>query len=129
MSPKLSFEHQPNTTMTADEQRVAIAKACGWNPDPSDRRPDESWGFSTRFPEWVHLHHLPDYLSDLNACAEMEKTLSYEELYDYWSHLEDIVEELPKDETSPNEVEWWQFHASAPQRCKAFLLTKGEWKP
>jgi hypothetical protein len=53
-------------TMTPEQQRIAIAEACGWKVHPKDRFiviPPNS-------PNSVQpLHTLPDYLNDLNACS------------------------------------------------------------
>lgn len=120
---------QPNTTMDTTEQIKAIATACGWTSCESIR--GSVFGFPPGILDEGQFFDKspPDYLSDLNACHSMEKTLTYEELYDYWKYLEEIMEEILEDEASPTGVDLWHFHATAPHRCKAFLLTKGEWKP
>lgn len=56
----------------------------------------------------------PNYPSDLNACHEMEKVLTYEQICDYGDWL-------PKDD-------WGLIHATAAQRAEAFLRTIGKWE-
>lgn len=63
---------------------------------------------------------LPDYLNDLNACAEFEKNMTDEEWRIYsaeivsltlWDRATDTVKRI--------------LQANARQRCLAFLKTKG----
>ena len=67
--------------MNALDQEIAIAKVCGWthtktvhNPDPSayGTHPIHTADVAWDLP-------LPDYLNDLNAMHEAEKTLT-----DHW---------------------------------------------
>lgn len=92
--------------MKSEEQRIAIAKACGWN------------GFN---PD-----NIPDYLNDLNAMHEAEKTLTIEQNYVYWNTLRDLI---CVDE---NTGHWCDLkasgHATAAERAEAFLRTLGLWK-
>ena len=58
--------------MKPEEQRVAIAKACGWQFIPEycngEDQPPE---FTTVTPDGRHLcGYYPDYLNDLNAMNE-----------------------------------------------------------
>lgn len=131
--------------MTSEEKRIAIAEACGWNIAHHNAPPSafaESWeiirpdGSNThcafyaeaktkkgrarqdqgRADAWRRAR-FPDYLTDLNAMHEAEKTLSREpegefemSVYDrYWAHVRDLAEgDL--------------LHATAAQRADAFLL-------
>jgi hypothetical protein len=73
--------------MTPDEQRIAIAEACGWVA--------HSWvGYKGRKCQgWLNTKtnlrslHLPDYLTDLNAMHEAEKVLTPEQRDTYCDHL------------------------------------------
>jgi hypothetical protein len=97
--------------MKTEQQRIAIAEACGWGNIPWEKtsalghlialKPDKSTGF------------MPDYLNDLNAMHEAEKVLTYDQFDDYYI-------ELAKRMVRP-------FHATASQRAEAFLRTIGKW--
>lgn len=92
--------------MTPQEINIAIATACGWKPSPR-------WGIEI----WIDpsgsscfSDERPNYYGDLNACAEMEATLTHYEAWDYCDYLDGNVS------------------AKAHQRCKAFLHVKGLWQ-
>jgi len=100
--------------MTQDQQQRAIEKACEWEPLPEGYyHPDNPIGQTP-----------PDYLTDLNACHEMEKVLP-RQLYhvDYWQkgygRFQQILSELT---ITP-------YSATANQRAEAFLRTLGLWQP
>jgi hypothetical protein len=88
--------------MTPEEQRVAIAEACGWK---TGYRDPEAW------------HPLPDYLNDLNAMHEAEKVLNEKQ--------EDIMNSTLWDIMGGRKYLW---HATASQRAEALLRTVGKWK-
>jgi len=98
--------------MNKEKQRIAIAKACGWSDCDPDiiqyaaRRPDGSWGI------------MPDYLNDLNAMHEAEKSLTVSQ----WAYYLDNL----TDPYSPN----WEaaVRATAAQRAEAFLRTLNLWE-
>lgn len=97
--------------MTNEQMRIAIAEACGWEVISNtlcNVKPDKNGD-----PEIEPIAPLPDYLNDLNACAEFEKTLTDSELW----QIDAILFNLP-DCRAP-------FVATARQRCIAFLKTKG----
>lgn len=99
--------------MNKEQQRIKIAKACGWKsefvavPDGDEGdiwiKPD---GFSGE---------LPDYLNDLNAMHEAEKTLSEDNRKSYRGWLVVVC--------CGN-----HWHATAAQRAEAFLRTLNLWK-
>jgi hypothetical protein len=103
--------------MSPERQRIAIAEACGWTPDP--------FGYYVKDPAGIagprfRLDELPDYLNDLNAMHEAEmwmfessETLEgAERLSLYTKHLTALDHPL---------------FATAAQRAKAFLKTFGKW--
>ena len=100
--------------MNPEKQRIAIAEACGWKVHPKDRFiviPPNS-------PNSVQpLYTLPDYLNDLNALHEAEKTLKVK--IEYYEHLRDVC---GRDSVGS------AFTATAPQRAEAFLKTLNLWK-
>jgi hypothetical protein len=102
--------------MTEHEQRIAIAQAVGWkfklwhNPSSSDKL----W-VGPHDELYAHGQYPPDYLHDLNACHEMEKTLKIgDEWATYYSHFVDDG--------------GVKINATASQRALAFLKTKGLWQ-
>jgi hypothetical protein len=118
---------------------VAIAEACGWIPK-------KSWKLEGRIKKDFHWEHsvtgertfkIPNYYEDLNACHVMEKILESDGglKFEYHNHLFEI---LPCDENhgpcglgSDGEENadimtpsgFTMLHATAPQRCEAFLKT------
>jgi hypothetical protein len=95
--------------MTQEEQRVAIAEACGEDSDSIVRE------------------LIPDYLNDLNAMHEAEKMLTQDQLIDYSRHLGKLVTiHLPASRAA-----WMDFkliNSTASQRAEAFQGTIGKWK-
>ena len=103
--------------MNPEQQRVAIAEACG-----RVQRPDGSW-----FPIGKDYGSagIPDYLNDLNAMHEAEKVLGAC-WPTYCEHLLEIVE--PEPRTLEICHRWNLLHATASQRAEAFLRTIGKWE-
>ncbi len=116
--------------MTPEEQRIAIATACGWTDihdwkaagvvgiDPCDKARD----------------NIPDYLDDLNAMHEAEKVLTEDQWGDYvnW-HLRCTVAAAKTNSRikcsvypMPGEIQGL-VHATAAQRAEAFLRTLNLW--
>ena len=105
--------------MTKEEQRIAIAEACGWkNVDAGFGRVR---GVTTRhkgtLSEFDVCVDVPNYPFDLNAMHEAEKVLTREQEKEYDYQLEAAC--------CPFEYGW---HATASQRAEAFLRTIGKWK-
>jgi hypothetical protein len=111
--------------MNKEQQRIAIAVACGWtyprivNEDPMGRPPETTDRFEV----------VPDYLNDLNAMHEAEKTLPNHQHQVFYRHLERIVSGEPYDEEGHYGAGWLfhNVHATATQRAEAFLRTIGKW--
>lgn len=111
--------------MHPEEQRIAIAKACGWTKFTPDTiqytacRADGKWGM------------IPDYLNDLNAMAEAFNTLPESTHVTYGRHLQEICNEglvgyipcYPEDFAGLARI----AHATAAQRAEAFLKTLNFW--
>jgi hypothetical protein len=130
--------------MTPDEINVAIAEACGariitkrfedghkgsrrygkkwaWNGDESTPCAHAGGGaFGWGWNQEAGALELPNYHGSLDACAEMEATLTEDEWKDYCIPL------------GGRDTNWTGakklLSAKAPQRCEAFLRTKGLWK-
>ena len=96
--------------MNPEQQRVAIAEACG-----RVQRPDGSW-----FPIGKDYGSagIPDYLNDLNAMHDAEKVLVRLQWVSYSRRLQTLCDESVT----------WPIHATASQRAEAFLRTIGKWE-
>jgi len=108
--------------MKPEKQRIAIAEACGWkNADhPDAMKLKQGWIMPEKWcmdPKGVlrFNHHRPDYLTDLNAMHEAEKTLDYDDLNDMEESVSFHFGVTP-------------FHSTAAQRAEAFLKTIGKWE-
>jgi len=99
--------------MNPEQQRIAIAEACGWQSITSFGK--NVTGVLNQSPNSIR-EHIPDYLNDLNAMHEAEQSIP-EGLTAYWIELVNICGSL-----IPASV------ASAQQRAEAFLKTIGKWE-
>ena len=94
--------------MTPEQQRIAIAEACGWEPLPEGHfHPDNPIGQT-----------MPNYLNDLNSMHEAEKVLVRLQWVSYLRRLQTLCDESVT----------WPIHATASQRAEAFLRTIGKWE-
>jgi hypothetical protein len=112
--------------MTPEQQRIAIAEACGW------KCKKESYHAKPPNGQWEYMDKLPDYLNDLNAMHEAEKMLTEEQLYIYGNQLDRIT--LPKTKMTMCYIHGPEagmypelFRATATQRAEAFLKTLNPW--
>jgi hypothetical protein len=111
---------------------ISIAEGCGWTRDVAgqwldpDRfyRPSGSLTYAQHSVEF-NSGGLPDFLNDLNAMHEVEKTLSVMGLARYNFELHRIV---VNQEGLTCEAAGWVTNATARQRAEAFLRTIGKWK-
>jgi len=107
--------------MKPEEQRIEIAKACGWTKftpgtiQYTARRADGLWGM------------IPDYPNDLNAMHEAEKLLTD----DQWDREEGYLDQLEiVTGTRHMKPGATRVHAAtAAQRAEALLKTLNLWKP
>jgi hypothetical protein len=105
--------------MTPEQQRIAIAEACGWLFDHV--RNDAMY----YLPE--KDFHVGDPLHDLNAMHEAEQTLWEKD----WTCRHDFVDKLSRI-MSPTHGHHQQsgldlLDATAAERAEAFLRTIGKW--
>lgn len=112
--------------MNEQDQRIAIAEAL-----PKlfyiDTFSKELW--------WIAPFQLTaikvDRFNDLNACHEMEETLTPDQRASYAKALYYTIPEANiscyQDDLQFDEY-WELIHATAAQRCEAFLRTKNLWK-
>jgi len=108
--------------MDKEKQRIAIAQACGLTP-PFIIKNEGKWRAKKEI--WT----VPDYLNDLNAMHEAEKTLNHEDRVLYVGHMYEIFErEGSGIEFCDNpQVAATVIHATAAQRAESFLRTIGKW--
>jgi len=116
--------------MTEEQQKIAIAEACGWTAEQDS---NGYWRAVKQKDAAVELWlseqtvwsvGIPDYLSDLNAMHEAEKTLNELSWMHYLRNLAEIVRK-PKQ----CEIQISQYvHANAAQRAEAFLRTINKWE-
>lgn len=125
--------------MTPEAQRIAIAEACGWRPLKSSPQIWYHDGLKRHaFPHGGLIHAqrmekklpcyeylLPDYLNDLNAMHEAEKTLKGMQCQNYQLWLIGFArgEHFIANKTP----DCYEFHVTAAQRAEAFLRTIGKW--
>lgn len=118
--------------MNKEQQRIAIAEACGWTVERDSEgywRARDGIGNYT-FELWISESNvwsvgLPDYLNDLNAMHEAEKVLTNQQKEKYLDILSDFTE--GRRDTS---YVWHDtVFATAAQRAEAFLKTLNLWKP
>lgn len=127
--------------MKPEEQRIAIAEACGWHISPPSLAANgwalkdgkgchiSSWWLTDEEARratptlYSRLSELPDYLSDLNSMHEAEKILTGLQWRDYIANLIYVVDGGP-----PKVNMFFIYTATAAQRAEAFLRTIGKWR-
>jgi hypothetical protein len=97
--------------MSPEQQRIAIAEACGWT---------FCEGLTGRPPKKGYAY-IPDYLNSLDAMHEAEKVLKGVQPEDYWGEVAHLVPDT--------KGMFGILHATAAQRAEAFLRTLNLWKP
>jgi hypothetical protein len=95
--------------MTPEQQRIAIAEACGWTDIRKQKIGNDRNLWGTKDGQ---RNRIPDYPGDLNAMHEAEKVLTSEQEKEYAYQLEAVC--CPRD---------YGWHATAAQRAEAFLRT------
>jgi hypothetical protein len=101
--------------VSPEQQRIAIAKACGWLQSRTC-----NWGgwWYLKKGKRAYQQTPPDYLNDLNAMHEAEKMLNresgYHEIGGYGLYLVALEHNVS---------------STAAQRAEAFLKTLNLWKP
>lgn len=108
--------------MTPEQQRIAIAEACGWVPDV---RGNGIW----YAPKEHGPKQLPDYLNDLNAMHEAEKVLRQNQFHfvDYYGNLFKVISGKSHYDGDIGYFGFELVNATASQRAEAFLRTIGRW--
>lgn len=136
--------------MTEQEINIAVAKACGWkwyrrpSTGPWAKKPMRSLyhpdlmkplelalaDMTERECNYVFMVRegmIPNYAHDLNACFEFEETMTDGEVQKYFDQLVWVTSKVSNAHRFG--VNYWSiYHATAPQRCQAFLRVKGLWR-
>ena len=137
--------------MTEEQQRIAIAEACGWKwftvvaemeyggrvPVPLKQRRK----FLAK-PECIHqgiepapddmqkrefwASGVPNHLNDLNAMHEAERIVYQTQSADWAGRYNQALCDVADRATDTLEYNW-EWHATAAQRAEAFLRTIGKW--
>jgi len=108
--------------LSDEELRTKAAELQGWQEISDDGSCGVPEGFATGFGGCRHcngnIYDTPNWPADLNACAEMESILTGLQL----AHYQDTLYRLC------DEYDIAYFHATARQRCEAYVLvmTEGE---
>jgi hypothetical protein len=112
--------------MTQQEQRSAIAEACGF------KREERGYGSYTRIEDGeeftYYSHDLPDFLTDLNAMHEAEEALHNKNHAQLCVVYRDYLNEFMERDQSHGNAQGLGYHANAAQRAEAFLRTLNLWK-
>ena len=115
--------------MTEEEQRIAIAEACGWTECQLIKSYDgKQVPYGVAPNESPILKETPDYLNDLNAMHEAEKMLSDQQAWDCvvlligWKPAPSGFPLLSKSQSIA------LYKATATQRAEAFLKTLNLWE-
>ena len=114
--------------MTPEQQRIAIAEACGLtNVAPMIVKNVKHEGDDITVGIWSDDGWVPQYLNDLNAMHEAEKVLTQDQMIDYSRHVgKSVTSHLPASRAA-----WMDFqliNVTASQRAEAFLRTIGKWE-
>ena len=129
-------------TMKPEQQRIAIAEACGWriastkkyawvaiNPQNMECAWSSQAGVIN---EREASSYLPDYLNDLNAMHEAEKAFigDASSAMTYAMYLLRINGQSISTEHDDLNCDhaWIAAHAKAAQRAEAFLRTIDKWE-
>lgn len=126
--------------MSPEKQRIAIAEACGWENVHRFDRWREGGPVTYRDGDLIgdfggrRLRHLPNYLRDLNAMHEAEKTLPDDPRYSKRNYYASILGSLTRNDNGrgweplSNDDCFPILHATAPQRAEAFLRALNLWE-
>ena len=112
--------------MNPEQQRIAIAEACGWSHKTLDN--ETYWWHDENNnslpPSDDGMRACPNYLNDLNAMHEAESILNADQMVSYDYHLDLMV----GNGRQGLNIEYFLWSATASQRAEAFLRTIGKWE-
>lgn len=96
--------------MKPEDQNIAIATKLGW------RINNGMW----HHPDGTPIGFIPEFTRDLNAIHEAEEVLDYDQQEYFLLFIGAYKHE--------SDAPWDTCHATAAQRCEAFLKTLSLWK-
>ena len=118
--------------MTPEQQRIAIAEACGWRLFSQFKN---LWAPPRSVVEYdCDAYPLPNYLKDLNAMHEAEEHAIHNLMdADEWMEYGMLLKRShPHGLFLNGEIDYHDLatvcHATAAQRAEAFLRTIGKWE-
>lgn len=114
--------------MKPEQQRIAIAEACGWKLGCKCRLQQPRWR-SPSNDGCCSASELPDYLNDLNAMNSVVSSLEGDVTHqNFIDNLIIVIlgEDKAQSDGSYSET-WLMLTATAAQRAEAFLKTIGKW--
>ena len=111
--------------MNPEQQRVAIAEACGWTVTHWKVNPFDV--IATKDGTEYLLKHLPDYLNDLNAMHDVEKTV-FRSSNLWQKFVFELIETSGGSGMCELDGLCCLARATAAQRAEAFLRTIGKWE-
>ena len=117
--------------LSDDEKRIKVADLHGWRLPYVDQPPAKPFHYISRLApghKWGEPFHegpLPDYLNDLNACHEMEQLIyKAKRVDDRECGMIDYCDAVGAIVSASGAYRQQQaVHATAADRCKAFVLT------
>ena len=109
--------------MTLEQQRIAIAEACGWQRIYAGRNMGSLYGFKKGNHR---AHSIPDYLNDLNAIHQAWRTLTHRQKTRFESELYSVV--IGQTDYNQNDDAPYITNANAAQRAEAFLRSVKLWE-
>jgi hypothetical protein len=114
--------------LTQEEKRIKLANYAGWHerPEPHGSQNATAWWHNKdRYPSY--LMPVPDYVSDLNAVHELEKSLSDGQYDIFEQELARVAGFICHDEWPAPSVLRKVISATAAQRAEALGLTLKLW--
>lgn len=117
--------------MKPEQQRIAIAEACGFVAHYSWMKGTDAAHIAEkgiwRYGSGMHYFGtLPDYLNDLNAMHEAEKTITGTQQDTFRDELKEVCF---RDWHGGKKPRIHAEFATAAQRAEAFLRAIGKWTP
>lgn len=113
--------------LTEKELRIKVAKLLGWTLIHTDHEWQEFGEYPYDavvgmpkggvFVGSASYDELPEYTSDLNACRKMEETLDTRDQMMYVARISEILSPAVCPQS------FRMLHATARQRCEAFVMT------
>jgi hypothetical protein len=114
--------------MRKENQRIAIAEACGWRPygNKTTWENGQTYGVPPNGnDEWLQF---PNYTEDLNAMHEACLKLNRFQKQTFFRALQGVCSTSQKERAPTYAQEYELIHATAPQRAEAFLRSLNLWK-